>query len=158
MQYSGAVSQADVELVRGVLGPFEQGDITPIFRDDTIWAAAQVALTDAVTADFECDFVRDDVGRVTFFGIDGLRTAWVDWLSPWESYDAVIEDVIDANEGRVLVLTRDHACPRARRPRSTLQAPPCGRCGMGGLPVSSSTSIARRASQPQACRSSRGAG
>lgn len=112
MQYSGAVSQADVELVRGVLGPFEQGDITPIFRDDTIWAAAQVALTDAVTADFECDLVRDDVGRVTFFGIDGLRTAWVDWLSPWESYDAVIEDVIDANEGRVLVLTRDHACPK----------------------------------------------
>jgi ketosteroid isomerase-like protein len=35
----------------------------------------------------------------------------VDWLSPWKSYEPVIEDVIDANEGRVLVLTRDHACP-----------------------------------------------
>jgi ketosteroid isomerase-like protein len=111
MQYSRPVSQEDVELVRGVLGPFEQGDITPIFRDDAIWAAARVALTDAVTPDFECDFVRDDVGRATFLGIDGLRTAWVDWLSPWESYNAVIEDVIDANEGRVLVLTRDRACP-----------------------------------------------
>jgi ketosteroid isomerase-like protein len=112
MKYSRAVSQEDVELVRGVLGPFEQGDITPIFRDDAIWAAVQVALTDAVTPDFECDFVRDDVGRATFSGIDGLRAGWVDWLSPWESYDAVIEDVIDANEGRVLVLTRDHACPK----------------------------------------------
>jgi ketosteroid isomerase-like protein len=112
MQYSRPVSQEDVELVRGVLGPFEQGDITPIFRDDAIWAAAQLALTGAVTADFECDFVRDDVGRATFSGIDGLRTAWVDWLSPWKSYEPVIEDVIDANEGRVLVLTRDHACPK----------------------------------------------
>jgi ketosteroid isomerase-like protein len=106
------MSQEDVELVRRVLGPFEQGDITPIFRDDTIWAAARAALTDAVTPDFECDFVRDDVGRATFSGIDGLRTAWMDWLSPWETYDAVIEEVIDANEGRVLVLTRDHACPK----------------------------------------------
>jgi ketosteroid isomerase-like protein len=107
------VSQQDVELVRGVLGPFEQGDITPIFRDDAIWAAARVALTYAFTTDFECDFVRDDVGRATFSGVDGLRTAWVDWLSPWESYVAVIEDVIDANDGRVLVPTRDRACPKA---------------------------------------------
>jgi hypothetical protein len=112
MQYSRPVSQDDVELVRGVLGPFEQGDITPIFRDDAIWGAARVALSNAVTPDFGCDFVRDDVGRASFSGIDGLRSAWVDWLSPWESYDAVIEDVIDANEGRVLVLTRDRACPK----------------------------------------------
>jgi ketosteroid isomerase-like protein len=112
MQYSPPVSQEDLELVRGVLSPFERGDITPIFRDDAIWAAAQVALTGALTPDFECDFVRDDVGRATFSGLDGLRTAWVDWLTPWESYVAVIEDVIDANEGRVLVLTRDSACPK----------------------------------------------
>jgi ketosteroid isomerase-like protein len=111
MQYSRAVSQEDVELVRLVLGPFEQGDITPIFRNDAIWAEVRVALRDAVTPDFECDLVRDDVGRATFSGIDGLRAAWVDWLSPWESYNAVIEDVIDANDGRVLVLTRDRACP-----------------------------------------------
>jgi len=112
LQYSRRVSQEDVELVRGLLVPFEQGDITPIFRDDTIWAAARAALTGALTPDFDCDFVRDDVGRATFAGIDGLRTAWMDWLSPWETYDAVIEDAIEANEGRVLVLTRDHARPK----------------------------------------------
>ena len=97
--------------MRGVLGPFEQGDLTPIFRDDAVWAAARVALGDLFTPDFGCDFVRDDVGRATFSGVDGLRTAWVDWLSPWESYIAVVEDVIDANDGRVVVLTRDRACP-----------------------------------------------
>jgi hypothetical protein len=128
------VSQADVELVRGVLGPFEQGDITPIFRDDAIWAAVRVALTDAVTADFECDFVRDDVGRATFSRIDGLRTAWVDWLSPWESYDAVIEDVIDANEGRVLVLTRDRACPKGAEAEVYFAGVPVDGAGRQGCP------------------------
>ena len=38
--------------------------------------------------------------------------AWRDWLLPWESYRADVEDVIDAGEGRVLVLNRDHARPR----------------------------------------------
>ena len=106
------MSRADVELVRGLLAPFEQGDIAPIFRDDAISAAMQAALADTLTADFECDFVRDDVGRATYSGVDGLRTAWLDWLLPWESYHAVVEDVIDANGGRVVVLTRDHARPK----------------------------------------------
>jgi len=106
------MSRADVELVRQLLAPFEQGDIAPMFRDDAIAAAMQAALADTLTPDFECDFVRDDVGRATYSGVDGLRTAWLDWLLPWESYHAVVEDVIDANGGRVLVLTRDHAPPK----------------------------------------------
>jgi len=106
------MSRADVELVRQLLAPFEQGDIAPIFRDDAISAAMRAALVDTLTADFECDFVRDDVGRASYSGVDGLRTAWLDWLLPWESYHAVVEDVIDANGGRVLVLTRDHARPK----------------------------------------------
>ena len=109
------MSRADVELVRQLLAPFEQGDIAPIFRDDAINAAMRTALVDTLTADFECDFVRDDVGRATYSGVDGLRTAWLDWLLPWESYHAVVEDVIDANGGRVLVLTRDHARPRGAK-------------------------------------------
>jgi ketosteroid isomerase-like protein len=64
------------------------------------------------TSDFECVFVRDDVGRAAYSGLDGLRAAWLDWLLPWENYHAGVEDVIDAREGRVLVLTRDHARPK----------------------------------------------
>src|SRR5262249_37738036 len=71
-----AVSQEDVELVRQLLAPFEQGDIAPIFRDDAISTAMQVALADTLAPDFECDFVRDDVGRATYSGVAGLRTAW----------------------------------------------------------------------------------
>src|SRR6476620_9051922 len=108
MGYWAPVSREDVDLVRGLLAPFEQGDIAPIFRDDAIHAAMQAALADTLTTDFECDFVRDDVGRATYSGMDGLRSAWLDWLAPWESYHAVVEDVIDANGGRVVALNHDH--------------------------------------------------
>jgi ketosteroid isomerase-like protein len=105
------MSQKDVEIVRRLLGPFEQGDIVPLFRDEAISAARTAASAPLFTSDFECVFVRDDVGRAAYSGLEGLRAAWLDWLTPWESYHAGVEDVIDAHEGRVLVLTRDHARP-----------------------------------------------
>ena len=33
------MSQENLDLVRAILGPFEQGDIVPLFRDDTINAS-----------------------------------------------------------------------------------------------------------------------
>src|SRR5260370_6033136 len=106
------MSQEDVEIVRRFLGPFEQGERVPLFRDEAISAARTAASAPLFTSDFECVFVRDDVGRAAYSGLDGLRAAWLDWLPPWESYHAGVEDVIDAHEGRVLVLTRDHARPK----------------------------------------------
>jgi ketosteroid isomerase-like protein len=106
-----AVSPENVEVVRRLLGPFEQGDIVPLFRDDTINASIRAASEPFFTPDFECVFVRKDVGRATYLGLDGLRAGFVDWLEPWESYHAGVEDVIDAGHDRVVVLTRDHARP-----------------------------------------------
>ena len=106
------MSQKDVEIVRQLLGPFEQGDIAPQFRDDAVWASMTPASAPYFTSDFECVFVRDDVGRAAYSGLDGLRAAWLDWLLPWESYHAQVEDVLDAGEGRVLVLTRDYGRPK----------------------------------------------
>jgi ketosteroid isomerase-like protein len=106
------MSRRDVEIVRGLLGPFEQGDIVPLFRDEAISAAITAATAPFFTPDFECVFVREDVGRAAYWGLDGLRDAWLDWLSPWESYRAEIEDVIDARDGRVVVLSRDYARPK----------------------------------------------
>ena len=72
--------------MRQLLGPFEQGDAVTLFRDDTINAALTAASEPFFTPDFECVFVREDVGRATHQGLDGLRSAWLDWLEPWESY------------------------------------------------------------------------
>jgi ketosteroid isomerase-like protein len=106
------MSQEDVEIVRRLLGPFEQDDLIPLFRDDAISASITAASAPFLTPDFECVFVREDVGRAAYSGPDGLRAGFLDWLSPWESYHGVVEDVIDARDGRVLVLTRDHARPK----------------------------------------------
>ena len=102
----------DVELVRAILAPFEEGDLVPMWREEALVAARRQTTADLLTSDFECVFVRDDVGRSTHYGVDGLRAAWLDWLEPWDSYHARVEDVIDAGNGRVVVLTRDHACPK----------------------------------------------
>lgn len=106
------MSQQDVELVRALLAPFEQGDLIPMWRDDAIFAGLLEATGDRFTPDFECVFVRDDIKRSTYDGVEGLRAAWLDWLEPWASYHAGVEEVVDAGGGRVVVLTRDHARPK----------------------------------------------
>jgi ketosteroid isomerase-like protein len=118
------MSRENVEIVRGLLGPFEQGDIIPLYRDDAISAAMTAAAAPFFTPDFECVFVRADVGRAAYSGLDGLRAAWLDWLSPWESYFAGVEDVIDAGDGRVVVLTRDRACPKGASAEVTFLGAP----------------------------------
>ena len=107
-----AMSQENVELVKRLLEPFEAVDIAAIFRDEAGWAAGLPAAEAFYAPEFEASFVRADVGRATYVGLDGLRAAWLDWLAPWVSYRTEIEDVIDAGEGRVVVLTRDYACPK----------------------------------------------
>ena len=40
-------------------------------------------------------------------GLDGFRQAWLEWVSPWETYHVVeIEDIVDLGES-ALVLVRD---------------------------------------------------
>ena len=94
------MSQKDVEIVRRLLGPFEQGDLVPLFRDEAISASITAASAPFLTPDFECVFIRDDVGRAAYPGTEGLRAGFLDWLAPWDSYRGVVEDLIDAGEGR----------------------------------------------------------
>jgi ketosteroid isomerase-like protein len=99
------MSQEDVELIRS-LQPGPEVDIAELFRDDKMAEAAWAAVSSVVHDDLESSIVSQGV-RSTYRGFDGLRAAWVDWLAPWDSYYAVIEDVIDLGD-RVLVLPRDH--------------------------------------------------
>jgi ketosteroid isomerase-like protein len=101
------VSQADVELVRQLLAPFEAGDMIPLMS-----RLPDMGLAPFFTDDFQCVFAREDVGRAAYEGLEGLQLAWLDWLEPWESYHAGVEELIDVGDGRVVVLTRDHAQPK----------------------------------------------
>ncbi|MHB8233706.1 MAG: nuclear transport factor 2 family protein [Solirubrobacteraceae bacterium] len=105
------MSQQDVQIVQGLLGPF-QDDMTALYRDDAIAAGLMEATADAIAPDFQCEFIRADVGRSTHRAAEGLRAGMLDWLEPWDSYHAGVEEVIDAGQGQVLVLTRDRARPK----------------------------------------------
>jgi hypothetical protein len=101
------VSQENVELVR-LLQPAPHVDVAQLFRDDDVWAATSEGLLYLFDPDFEC--VQSWIGAepTTYPGVDGLREAWLDWLTPWATYRTEIRDVIDCGE-RILVLVLDFA-------------------------------------------------
>ena len=102
------MSQENVELVRR-LQPSPDIDLVSLFRD----GPESERLLAAVEPFFHDDFVIAGVGIQAgeWKGLAGLRAAWADWLEPWETYRAEIEDVIDAGDD-VVVLVRDYG----RRP------------------------------------------
>jgi len=100
------MSQENVEIVRR-LQPDPKADLVELFvrgADDAEVEAATAAAAPAFTDDFVCVFhaLSNEPRR----GLRGLRECWLDWLAPWESYRAEIEELIDAGD-RVLVLSRD---------------------------------------------------
>ena len=99
------MSQENVELVRQ-LQPAPGIDLTELFqRGDEAEAAA--AIEDAspmFTDDFVCVFHL--LASEPRPGLAGLRSAWLDWLEPWDSYHAEIERVTDVGD-QVLVFSRD---------------------------------------------------
>ena len=102
------MSQENVELVRA-LQPAPGVDMAELFRDDLSWAALSALLAPALAPDVEC-VTRgfpgfDDAVSV---GLDGLRSAWLEWLAPWSSYRSEVEETIDLGE-KVVVLVRDFA-------------------------------------------------
>jgi len=97
------MSRENVEVVRN-LQPTGV-DLALVFRDEQTATALTEAATPFFHADFESAFVMP-AERSSHTGFDGLRTAWIDWLTPWESYRTEIEELIDLDD-RVAVLTRD---------------------------------------------------
>jgi hypothetical protein len=99
------MSQENVELVRS-LQPGPDVDLVALFRDAT-------GLMEAYSPFFheDCEILAPTVitggQRERLVGLGSLRTLWLDWLDPWESYRTEIDDVIDAGD-EVVVLPRDY--------------------------------------------------
>ena len=100
------MSQENVEIVRQ-LQPGPQVNLVELFEaggDDAAVDAATAAVAPAFTDDFVCIF--HSLSEKARPGVRGLRECWLDWLAPWESYRAEIDELRDAGD-RVLVLSRD---------------------------------------------------
>ena len=104
-EYWQSMSRENVEVVRAVQ-PAPDVDLAQLFRDDDSWVAILESLSHLVHPDFHC--VQSWIGAEpsTYAGVDGLRDAWLDWLTPWATYRTEIQDIVDCGD-RVLVLVRD---------------------------------------------------
>jgi ketosteroid isomerase-like protein len=110
------VSAENVDLIRR-LQPGPGVDIAALFRDERAAGRLLEALAPLCHPDFE---VGGDMGtdRITpaaaarcgvpYAGLERLRTGWLQWLAPWATYRAEIEDIVDAGD-HVVVLVRDFA-------------------------------------------------
>jgi ketosteroid isomerase-like protein len=95
-----------MELVRS-FHPAPGVDVAPIYREDSQWARASSLLAPHLARDFKCiAYGYPGFEGESFAGLDGLRSVWLEWLTPWKSYRAQIEEMIDLGDD-VLVLVRD---------------------------------------------------
>jgi ketosteroid isomerase-like protein len=98
------MSQENVELVLALqVGP--DVDLVPLVRDDAVFATWAEAVAQHFHPDFECAHRLLGVER-TYTGLDGLSESWRDWVAPWATYRAVIEEAIDCGD-QVLVIVSD---------------------------------------------------
>ncbi len=80
-------------------------DMAEAIADDDLWARNEERLAD----DVKVKFLNPPSGGVEimeqdYVGIEGLRAGWRNWLEPWGSYLITIGEIIDAGNGRVLLL------------------------------------------------------
>src|ERR1017187_6017843 len=98
------MSQENVDLVLALqVGP--DVDLVPLVRDDAVFATWAEAAAQHFHPDFECAHRLLGVER-TYTGLDGLSESWRDWVAPWATYRAVIEEAIDCGD-QVLVIVSD---------------------------------------------------
>jgi ketosteroid isomerase-like protein len=97
------MSQQNVDLILSL--QVWDVDLVPFFRDDERMAEAMKAVAPLYHPDIEVVHRLLGGDRV-YFGLEGMWASWLDWLSPWESYHAHLEDAIDCGE-KVLIIVRD---------------------------------------------------
>jgi ketosteroid isomerase-like protein len=102
------MSEENVELVCSAL-PRPGTDLIAMFKDNSdsgeLMRMGRVLGPDFVSVK-HFPGAEPDVAR----GLHGLRAGWLDWLAPWASYRAEIEELIDLGDRVVSVL-----CDYARR-------------------------------------------
>jgi ketosteroid isomerase-like protein len=104
-----------VELVRS-LQPAPDINFADLFlrdADDATTEAVLATIAPSYTDDFVC--VLHALSSEERPGVQGLRESWLDWIAPYESYRAEIDEVRAGEDGRVLVVGRDYG----RRPGMT---------------------------------------
>jgi ketosteroid isomerase-like protein len=93
------MSRENVELVRAAVGGPEF-DMARMFSGDEIPPEIDVGI---FAEDMEICF-QPRVEEQTYSGVDGLVEGWREWLSAWSSYEAQLEDFLDAGDHVVMLV------------------------------------------------------
>jgi hypothetical protein len=99
------VSQENVEIVERLWAAFS-GDVLPLIRDDERWGALANQFEPVIDPELEIVTRERPDGDLTFKGLGGFRSVWLEWLAPYEVYRLKHEEAIDCGE-RVLAVTRN---------------------------------------------------
>jgi ketosteroid isomerase-like protein len=106
------VSQQDVELVANLLPVLFRGNLVEGVDDEERLREVEAALAKWAEPDFAWTMVGPQYapGQQGFDGrgLQEFRTAWRDWMTPYESYVIEPDEAIDAGD-RVLMLVRQVA-------------------------------------------------
>ena len=94
----------DVELIRSLVPPPEV-DWAAVIRDDAIAEKLEEESRETFSSDFRCGLAG--VTLTWRPGFEGLRSLWLEWLEPWDTYHAREERIEDLGDGRVLWVGQD---------------------------------------------------
>ena len=85
------MSQENVEIVRSIYAAWERGNF-----DETHW----------VDPNIDCQFIGDTPAAGASKGMDGLASAWREWLSAWQDFRVEADEYRGLDGERVLALCR----------------------------------------------------
>jgi SnoaL-like protein len=98
------MSQERVEIVRGLVTGANEDSAT-FWRDDQVFESIRELVAPLFDPEFESIFIWPGGVRRAYRGFDGLRDAWLDWLTPWEGYRGVLDELIDQDDRVVSLIT-----------------------------------------------------
>jgi len=95
-----------VELARRIAEQMTHDDFVAALEDEEGFAARAAAFEPLVHPDFEVAMLGPEwlAQRLAYKGIDGYVQAWREWLEPYESYRAELEEYVDAGDNVVLLV------------------------------------------------------
>jgi ketosteroid isomerase-like protein len=119
------VPSENVELARRIAEWMAQEDFVAAFEDVERFEESAAVLEPVVHPEFEVRMVGPDylAEGVAYKGLDGYVAAWRDWLEPYESYRADLEEFMDADD-KVVMFVRQ-----------------LGRTAVGGVPIEAESAV-----------------
>jgi hypothetical protein len=104
------VSSENVELAKQIAARMALDDFVAALKDEERFKSAASELQPLAHPEFEIEMVGPEYSpqRLAFRGVDGYVAAWREWLAPYESYRAELEDYVDAGD-KVVLLVRQIA-------------------------------------------------